>query len=253
MVSTRQRLSKERQKRRLRLLKITLFFFFFLGLFIGFYQLIHQPWFSFGKVDVKGIHVIEKAEVMTNAGLTEPINLFMINRTQVKRNLMQDYRIKDVSTGYDWPNILTINIRERTAGFYIKTAYGGFVQVDFDGYVLKVGRGLKDAVVPYVSGINVGNVYLGDKIEQKEIFNLIQFLSKLDKDLLEEIAEIAVDGQKHVTIRMLTGMLIIIGELDDIENKTENFLTICNEIKTKNINAEYIDLTFSKPYIKVKR
>lgn len=253
MVSTKERLSQERRRRRLRLLKITFLFFCFIGFLTGAYQIIHQPWFSFGQVEVSGNSNISKEEVIKNASLKDPINLFLINRSQIEQDLRQDYRIEEVGTAYLWPNILQIIIKERKPSFYIKTAYNGFVQIDFDGYVLKVGKGIKDAVVPYVSGIDAGNVYLGDKVEQEDVLYLLDFLQRLDKNLLVEIAGIAVDGQNKVTVQMTSDVKIIVGELKDIGTKADSFVTICNEIKTKNIEAEYIDLTFSKPYIKVKR
>ena len=54
MLSTKERLCLERQKRRLRLLKITVSFLCFVCMVVGGYQLVHQPWFSFGNIDVVG-------------------------------------------------------------------------------------------------------------------------------------------------------------------------------------------------------
>ena len=52
---------------------------------------------------------------------------------------------------------------------------------------------------------------------------------------------------------MLSGVPILVGDIDHLEEKVGTFITICNEIQSKNIDGYYIDLTFAKPYIKVKQ
>lgn len=253
MLSTKERLCQERQKRRLRLLKITLVFLCFIAIIVGAYEIVHQPWFAFGKVVVEGTKNIKQADIVKSLNLREPVNLFLIDRERLEKGLEQDLRIEKVKTGYVWPNILKVEITERQAAFYVKCSYGGFAQLDFNGCVLNVSKGIKDASVPFVSGISAGNVYLGDKVQKNDITKILAFLSKLDKSLLSRISEIAVDGQNKVKIIMISGVPIFVGPVDNIEEKAETFITICNEIKAKNIDVHYIDLTFSKPYIKVKR
>lgn len=253
MLSTKERLCQERQKRRLRLLKITFCFFCFVGMVVGSYQLVHQPWFAFGRIDVVGNKNVQQQEVIKSLGLTGPVNLFLIDRERLERGLEQDFRVEKVETSYAWPNVLKIQVIERQPAVYIKCAYGGFAQLDFNGYVLSVSKGIKDASVPFVSGLGIGNAYLGDRVQKDDIMKIVTFLSRLDKSLLSRISEISVDNQNSVKIIMLSGVPILVGTIDSLEEKADTFITICNEIKSKNIDGYYIDLTFAKPYIKVKR
>lgn len=253
MLSTKERLCLERQRRRLRLFKITVCFLCFVGIVAGCYQLVHQPWFSFGNIEIAGTRNVKNEDVIKTINLQGPVNLFLIDRGRVKKALEQDFRIEKVDVTYGWPNILKIEITERQPAFYVKCAYGGFVQVDFNGCVLNVSKGIKDASVPLVSGISIGNAYLGDKVQKNDVEKILAFLSKLDKSLLSRISEIAVDGQNNVKILMLSGVSILVGDIGQIEGKVDTFITICNEIKSKNIEGYYIDLTFAKPYIKVKQ
>ena len=107
--------------------------------------------------------------------------------------------------------------------------------------------------MPFVSGLGIGNAYLGDRVQKDDIMKIVTFLSRLDKSLLSRISEISVDNQNSVKIIMLSGVPILVGTIDSLEEKVDTFITICNEIKSKNIDGYYIDLTFAKPYIKVKR
>ncbi|MHC1719058.1 MAG: cell division protein FtsQ/DivIB [Acidaminococcaceae bacterium] len=253
MLSTKERLCLERQKRRLRLLKITICFLCFVCIVVGSYQLVHQPWFSFGNIDIVGARNVKNEDVIRTLNLQGPVNLFLIDRNRVKNALEKDFRIEKVDTSYVWPNILKIEVTERQPAIYVKCAYGGFAQVDFNGCVLSVSKGIKDASVPFVSGISVGNAYLGDKVQKNDVGKIVVFLSRLDKSLLSRISEIAVDGQNKVKIIMLSGVQILVGDVDGLEEKVVTFITICNEIQSKNIDGYYIDLTFAKPYIKVKQ
>ena len=44
---------------------------------------------------------------------------------------------------------------------------------------------------------------------------------------------------------------ILLGPVKNLAEKAPVFMTVFTEIKNKNIQAEYIDLTFAKPYIKL--
>ena len=253
MLSTKERLCRERQKRRLRLLKITLCFFCFVCIVVGSYQLVHQPWFSFGNIEIVGTRNVKNEDVIRTINLQESVNLFLIDRNHIKKALEQDFRVEHVETSYVWPNILKVEVTERQPAIYVKCAYGGFAQVDFNSRVLNVSKGIKDASVPFVSGVSIGNAYLGDKVQENDVEKIVIFLSKLDKSLLSRISEISVDGQNKAKIIMLSGVPILVGDVDSLEERVATFITICNEIQSKNIDGYYIDLTFAKPYIKVKR
>lgn len=253
VLTTKERLCQERRKRRLRLLKITLCFGFFLLLAAGCYKLVHQSWFSFGKIEVTGTSNIKREEVMKAMAIEGPVNLFLLDRRRLEKSLEQDFRVQKADISYAWPNVLLVEIKERRPAFYIKCAYGGFAQLDFDGYVISVAKGIRDSAVLYVSGIDVGNSYLGDRVQNADALKILAFLGRLDRSLLSMISEISVDSNQRVKVIMLSGVHILLGEIGGIEAKADNFITICNEIKNKNIEGYYIDLTFAKPYIKVKR
>ena len=64
--------------------------------------------------------------------------------------------------------------------------------------------------------------------------------------------QIVIGKDKNVKIQLKVGFPILLGPVEELQNKTELFMTVFNEIKGKKIVAEYIDLTYSKPYIRLK-
>lgn len=254
MDSTKERLQMERRRRRMRVLKRTLCFFILVGLVAGVYKLAHEPWFAFARIKVSGMENLGVAEVKQIVNLDEPFNPFLLDRARLEKGLSGDFRVEKVTTSYHWPNILLVEITERRPALYIASAYGAYAQIDFYGYVLSIGKGIRDAKVPVVTGVNIGNAYLGEQVQTAEIIVLTDFLRHLSPELLADIAEISVDANTSVVkILLLSGVPIILGPIETIQGKTENFITICNEIKSRDLTGYYIDLTFAKPYIKVRR
>ena len=81
--------------------------------------------------------------------------------------------------------------------------------------------------------------------------SLLQFLRQLDGDARDRIAEIGVDDRHEAKLRLRSSFPILLGPVAELPHKAQVFMTVFNEIKNKNIQAEYIDLTFAKPYIKL--
>ncbi|MDD4320253.1 MAG: cell division protein FtsQ/DivIB [Acidaminococcaceae bacterium] len=232
----------------------TIWYLFCAGLIIfGSYYLVHQPWIAFGHIVVEGGQAINVSEVKRVDDIAEPVNLFNISRSKLENVLRNDLRVEKVSTAYAWPNILKVYITERKPAIYVECAYDGFAKVGYNGCVLEVTKGIKDASAPFVSGRKIGNVYNGDIIKDEEIWAVVKFLGKLDKSITSQIAEISIDNNDKIKIYLLSGVPILLGSSGELAGKINTFIIICNELKTKKINADYIDLTYSKPYVKLKQ
>lgn len=228
-------------------------FLFCIIFIVGTYYLLHRPWIAFGQITLQGGTNIDVAEVKRVTGIGEPVNLFNISRSNLEKVLKNDLRVEKVSTAYVWPNILQVDITERTPAIYVECAYNGFVKIGYNGCVMEVTKGIKDASAPFVSGRKIGNVYNGDIIKDKDILEVVKFLGKLDKAITSQISEIAINNANEIKVFLLSGVPILLGNSEGLEEKTDTFIIICNELKTKKIKAEYIDLTYSKPYIKLKQ
>ena len=63
--------------------------------------------------------------------------------------------------------------------------------------------------------------------------------------------KIAVDDKQDVKLQLSGSFPVRLGRVQEVSQKASVFMTVFNEIKDKNIKAEYIDLTFGKPYIKL--
>lgn len=251
--STRERLRRERRRRRVRLLRCLCLCIIFVALVAAGWQWVRQPGFAFGSISVEGSDKVVAADILEFAGAQQPVNLFVISPWQVQKALEHDIRFESAAVSYNWPGVLRVKLIERRPAVYLACSYKGYAKVDYNGVVLDVSDGVKDANAPVLSGIVTGNIYFGDKISEPQVLVILKFLSQLDRETVAHISEIAVDPQNNVKFYLQAGFPILLGAADQIMDKLNLFVTVFNEIKTKNIKAEYIDLTFTKPYIKLKQ
>lgn len=253
MQSTRERLKANRKKRRLRLLRLFFIAAIITGALAGAWRWATFPGTAFGSIVIEGTSQLTQSELLSMCGTQEPVNLFVVSPSAIEKAIANDVRFEKAETEYFWPGVLVVRVKERIPALYIACSYKGYAQVDYNGVVMSVSDGIKEADAPVLSGVVTGNIFFGDTIKEKNVLEILGFLSKLDKEVTDSISEIAVDGSNNVKFNLRYGYPILLGNADNISDKLDIFITVFNDIKTKNIRAEYIDLTFAKPYIKLRQ
>lgn len=253
MQSTRERLKVNRKKRRLRLLRLFFIAAVIIGALAGAWRWATSPGTSFGSIVIEGTSQLTQSELLSMCGTQEPVNLFVVSPSAIEKAIANDVRFEKAETEYFWPGVLVVRVKECIPALYIACSYKGYAQVDYNGVVMSVSDGIKEADAPVLSGVVTGNIFFGDTIKEKNVLEILGFLSKLDKEVTDSISEIAVDSGNNVKFNLRYGYPILLGNADNISDKLDIFITVFNDIKTKNIRAEYIDLTFAKPYIKLRQ
>lgn len=253
MQSTRERLKANRKKRRLRLLRLFFIAAVITGALAGAWRWATSPGTAFGSIVIEGTSQLTQSELLSMCGTQEPVNLFVVSPSAIEKAIANDVRFEKAETEYFWPGVLVVRVKERIPALYIACSYKGYAQVDYNGVVMSVSDGIKEADAPVLSGVVTGNIFFGDTIKEKNVLEILGFLSKLDKEVTDSISEIAVDSGNNVKFNLRYGYPILLGNADNIYDKLDIFITVFNDIKTKNIRAEYIDLTFAKPYIKLRQ
>lgn len=253
MQSTRERLKANRKKRRLRLLRLFFIAAVIIGAFAGAWRWATSPGTAFGSIVIEGTSQLTQSELLSMCGTQEPVNLFVVSPSAIEKAIANDVRFEKAETEYHWPGVLVVRVKERIPALCIACSYKGYAQVDYNGVVMSVSDGIKEADAPVLSGVVTGNIFFGDTIKEKNVLEILGFLSKLDKEVTDSISEIAVDSGNNVKFNLRYGYPILLGNADNISDKLDIFITVFNDIKTKNIRAEYIDLTFAKPYIKLRQ
>lgn len=253
MQSTRERLRENRKMRRQRFLRLVLLLALAIDAAVGAWCWATAPGTAFGSIVIEGTKKLTTEDILKMSGTQPPVNLLVVSPSQVEAAINGDVRFEKAETEYFWPGVLVVRVKERVPALYIACSYKSYAQVDYNGVVMSVSDGIKQADAPILSGAVTGNVFYGDTIKEKNILAILAFLSRLDKAVINTISEIAVDGDNNVKFNLQYGYPILLGSAADIMDRFDVFVTVFNDIKTKNIRAEYIDLTFAKPYIKLRQ
>lgn len=212
---------------------------------------VHNPDFAFGSISVRGTSLLTDADLVKMGGSQMPLNLFNISLSRMREALNHDIRFHSAEVAYKFPSHIQVIVQEREPALYVSNSYRSYFKVDYGGVVLSVTTGIPDAKAPVLIGEKCGNLFIGDKIVNQDVLNIIDFLKNIDGEARDRITEIAVDDKGNVKLSMRNSFPILIGHADEITDKSNIFMTVFKEIKNKSIDAEYIDLTFAKPYIKL--
>lgn len=247
---TVRRGKRRRPKRRLNWPRVLLL----LGsvvLLIASYVTLHQPWLAFGRLEVTGNTVVTLDEVKEMGDAGDPLNIFNINRKKLLSSLRSDYRVEKADLTLGWPNILRVVITDRQPALYVAMEGTQYAKLDPTGHIIGLADGITGGDAPFVSGWHIAQGDLGDVTEDEEIQGILSFLRKLDPELKERIMEIHVDENKSLKIYLHNGIPVILGTYENAQSKLKTFKAICQELEAKKIKAQYIDLTYEKPYIKL--
>lgn len=247
----REKLRANRRRKRLRLLRLLVYFGIIIGLIVAGWRYVHQPGFAFGSTDIRGTNRLTEKDIIEMAGSQPPFNLFTVSADKVRTALEHDTRFQAADVRYMWPGVLRVIVKEREAAIYVANSYQSYLKVDYSGMVLDVTAAIPDANAPMLVGEDCGNVYIGETITNPRVLNILRFLDKIGHDTNDQIVEIVVDAAHQVRVQLRGGYPVLLGSADTITEKADVFCTVFNEIKDKKIQAEYIDLSFAKPYIRL--
>lgn len=249
--ATYAQIKRHRRQRRLRFLfKLLLFSAVVYGGY-SLWQYVTGPVFAFGRITIHGTSLLKEKDILNMAGTKAPVNFFKLDFDKVRSGLAQDIRFTNTSAEYAFPDQLHIKVEERQPAIYVANAYHSYLKIDYEGVVIDVTKGIPDGKAPVVSGSDCGNLYLGDKVTKEAIVKLVRFLRELTPEARQTITEIAIDSNGRIMTRLRNKYPVYAGHTYDIDENAQLFMAVFEEIKTKNINAVYIDLTYSKPYIKL--
>ena len=251
MATMQERLRQHKRRRRLRFLgRLVAILLLGYGLNYG-WNYIHQPGLAIGTITIHGSSLLSEKEAIELGGSNPPFNFFNVSRSRLLDALKHDIRFQNPRIDYHWPTNYEVYVEEREPALYVANSYRSYLQLDYNGLIMNVTTSIPDAKAPVLAGAKCGNVFLGDKVDNQNVIYILEFLQQLSGEARDRIAEIAIDNLQEVKLRLRNSFPILLGPVEKLPEKATLFMTVFGEIKNKNIKAEYIDLTFAKPYIKL--
>ena len=246
-----EKLQEDRRRSRINTVVWLLGLLLFAAVVVAGWKYVHRPDFAFGDVAIHGSKLFTREKVLQMTGCREPVNLFLVSKSEIVEALQGDVRVESVEAHYDFPSLLHVYIKERQPVLYVITNYGNYAKLDKTALVMDLTDGIKDASVPRLAGVACGNAFIGDTLQNDTIREVLKFLEKLQPDAKDQIADLSVDKENKLIIHVRYGFPVILGPINELAGKAELFTTVFNEIKGKNVRVEYMDLQYSKPFVRL--
>lgn len=79
------------------------------------------------------------------------------------------------------------------------------------------------------------------------------YLGLLNNEVLSQIRQVNIADKEHIELYTVKGTKIILGNLEDVEKIAEKTQEIFKDMSTTTIPVEYIDLSYSRPVLKIKQ
>ena len=242
-----------RKKKKKRWLFEKILFLVILASLVAWQAYVRPVYFFLQTVTVAGNQKITTEEIFRMAGFAPGSGpLWVWDAKEFLGTLRDDLRVVDVSTDYNFPSTLTIQIKERRAVAYLASQYG-FLDLDQAGMIMSVSHSLAKMDAPLITGYKAGRVFQGDRIDDAGVFAALDYLAALDKDTRDKLSEVNIAAQTGVVAVTLDNIKIQLGSLERIRSKAKLTQDILQEVSSRKIAVDSIDLVHEAPVLRFRR
>lgn len=206
--------------------------FFFLGLRVRIWA-SRSPYFQ-SEISVVGNKFFQAEEIIRMSGIKPRVNVFAINRQQLKEKISQSPRIKSVKISY-WPlNHLIIRIKEREAVAYVGNKWA----IDGEGKLFP--RSGENSSLPVI------NYWHNSSPAKSHLLSLLAVLQYLDSRLPDlKISRLEVYSQENVSLIAQGGKIEVRLGGEDFLSRLPLLVPVWNDLQQRGKVIHYIDLRFS--------
>lgn len=206
------------------------------------WALLGSRMFVVRSVTVTGEHLVTSAQVVAAADVPLGTSLIGVNAGQVARRVEGIRQVASVTVSKDWPDHLTITVRERVPVVAVRMAGGGYDLVDPAG-VLVVWSRTQPARLPlYQTSVN-GGALRGNP----ELSTAAAVLAELSPGVSKQVAEVSASqaqagpstpGEAYqVLLGMRDGKTVLWGGTDYAAQKSRELAVLLSG------DAHYIDVS----------
>lgn len=217
-----------------------------------FFILLKVVPIPFGKVEVTGDTGITAYELVQTDVIESPVNIFQINRDRLENYLKHDLRVETVNMKYGFPATLEIHLEKRKTVAVVMTQFG-YGEVDKDNQCIQLSSTVPSGNGPIISGVKLGNLLLGDTIDDSKIKGGIEYLKYLTPEERKNISEVNVGDSKNITAYTVDGLKMYLGNTDGMTEKSKLSMQMLKDVRNKNMNIEYMDVNVDAPLFKLQK
>jgi cell division protein FtsQ len=169
-------------------------------------------------VTVTGTHMVPAAEVAAAADVPLGTPLVRVNTGQVARRVEGIRQVASATVTKDWPDGLTITVRERTPVVAVRMRGGGYDLVDPTGVIVR-WTAVKPAAMPLYLATVSGGALRGNPGLTTAAAVLSELPSWLRTAVVSTAATQSAGGASQVTLLLRDGKTVLWGGTDRAAEK----------------------------------
>ncbi|MCQ2978998.1 MAG: FtsQ-type POTRA domain-containing protein [Clostridia bacterium] len=187
---------------------------------VGLFIIMIMPFFNVNDVNVTGLDLVAKEEVLNVIGYNKSKNIWhlMLNKPEAKINTLP--MVNSCETKFRLPSTLDVRVSEiRIAGYipYLSE----YIYIDSNGKVVNITNEKIDGI-PLIEGLNFHSFKLGNILEvsNEEALNIIiEITNVLNKYNLSNSID-SIDVTSLDNLKLYVGNIeVILGEIEDYDQK----------------------------------
>ena len=218
---------------------------------IALISFLLSPFFKLNDVKIKGIHYLEKEDIVEVVSSYKKNNLWMIDKEDVKNKVKVYNYVKKVAVIKNYPNTLLIDIKERVPVGKINNN-GSYLIFDENGYILEKGA-LSNRKIPLIKGIAYS--FQKNKVIFADLFcQIVQALSSVSSEIRGDINNIICYQNKNkLKLNLRSKVEVNLGNTNNLNKKFKVLESTIKKIEDEKLAVNYIDLSIiNKPVIKLQ-
>jgi len=198
-------------------------------------------YFEIKTLEVIGNKSLNRENILKTAGLAPGLNLFKLDREEIKRRILTEPLVKDVKVDLDGLYNLKLIISERTPFLYAKVGTA-FYEISDDGVIINTqGYGEKD--LPLITGLNLETSQVGDNLNSNDGYYIAHnWVKSLESRILEQISEINFKSMQNPYLILLSGEKVFPRSLEDFKNRYDFLRALLDNLRKNNVEPIYLDM-----------
>ncbi len=205
-----------------------------------------------GNIALSGNTALTVEDVIFEGGLREPVNVLQVSTSDLQERLTHDVRIASATVNRRFPLTLEVAIEDRIPLAVVQGEYS-YAVIDKEGLVIDSVQAIRQVDVPMITGKRLGNLLLGDSIEQDDVRKALTFLDCLSRDGQKVFSEINIGNPQNIMAYTRDGITVRLGDGSDIEERAKLAENMVGDVKARGLSVEYLDANLTSPFIKLKK
>jgi len=212
---------------------------------IALWLLLANVVFVVRDVQVVGAGEVPEADVRHLSGIRLGIRMGAVDEEQARLDVESDGRVAFVSLERRYPSRVVLHVRPRTYDALVLLG-GKILVLDSDAYVVQVADRLPEGNIPYVSGIRATYYTLGRQLDTADgrcpaMKAVLEALKA--RGATAYVAEVNVSNTEDLRIITRTGMTVLLGNSDNMENKVAWMAGALADLEARGETTGWLDVS----------